>query len=246
MEKTTLKKNQTAKVQTKNGKQYSYQYIDIAQIHEYLEDNNMKYYQYIDRIDGDDYIMTVKIIDGKEQPALRGSRVVDATLFGTDNPAQQQGSALTYARRYSLLMAFGLATEDDDAQSLSRPKEVKPMTIAQAKEVVITFGKKHPNEKLVDIFKTDKGYLDWLLENDKTDENIKQAIRLVYADNNVQILTDEDKAKKLTLMGDLNELFLKTGVDRESMYKHYKVTTDGDMTIEQLEDAISKLKGKVA
>jgi hypothetical protein len=190
--------------------------------------------------------MTVKIIDGKEQPALRGSRVVDATLFGTDNPAQQQGSALTYARRYSLLMAFGLATEDDDAQSLSRPKEVKPMTIAQAKEIVITFGKKHPNEKLVDIFKTDKGYLDWLLENDKTDENIKQAIRLVYADNNVQILTDEDKAKKLTLMGDLNELFLKTGVDRESMYKHYKVTTDGDMTIEQLEDAISKLKGKVA
>lgn len=126
------------------------------------------------------------------------------------------------------------------------PKEVKPMTIEQAKEVVITFGKKHPNEKLVDIFKTDKGYLDWLLENDKTDENIKQAIRLVYADNNVQILTDEGKAKKLTLMGDLNELFLKTGVDRESMYKHYKVTTDGDMTIEQLEDAISKLKGKVA
>lgn len=246
MEKTTLKKNQKAEVKTKSGGKYSYQYVDIAQIHDYLENNNMKYYQYIDRIDGDDYIMTVKIIDGKEQAPLRGSRVVDATLFGTDNPAQKQGSALTYARRYSLLMAFGLATEDDDAQSLNRPKQVKPMTIDEAREFVITFGKKHPNEKIGDIFKNDKGYLDWLLENQKTDENIKQAIKLVYEANNVQILTDEDKAKKLTLMGDLNELFLKTGVDRESMYKHYKVTTDGDMTIEQLEDAISKLKGKVA
>ena len=117
---TKVKRNQTAKV----GEKYSYKYVDIAQIHEYLEENNMRYYQYIDRIDGDDYIMTVKIIDGKEQPAIRGARVVDATLIGVNNPAQQQGSALTYARRYSLLMAFGLATEDDDAQSLSTEKVV--------------------------------------------------------------------------------------------------------------------------
>ena len=46
--KTKVTKNQTASV----GK-YSYQYVDIAQIHEYLEANNMSYYQYIDRIDGD-------------------------------------------------------------------------------------------------------------------------------------------------------------------------------------------------
>ncbi len=118
-----VKKNQTAEIPTKSGKNYSYQYVDIAQIHDYLEDNNMSYYQYIDRINDDDYIMTVPIINGEVQEARRGCRVVDATLYGVDNPAQQQGSALTYARRYSLLMAFGLATEDDDAQSLSKPKE---------------------------------------------------------------------------------------------------------------------------
>lgn len=122
---TTVKKNQTATVKTRSGGEYSYKYVDIAQIHEYLDANGVSYYQYIDRVDGDDYIMTVKIIDGKEQTPLRGARVVDATLFGTDNPAQKQGSALTYARRYSLLMAFGLATEDDDAQSLSVEKEDK-------------------------------------------------------------------------------------------------------------------------
>lgn len=107
-------------VLTKNKRGYGYCYTDLAQIHEYLETNNMKYYQYIERIDNEDYVMTVKIIDGKEQQALRGCRVVNATLSGKSNPAQEQGSALTYARRYSLLMAFGLATDDDDAECLTR------------------------------------------------------------------------------------------------------------------------------
>lgn len=108
---------------SKNKEGYGYKYTDLAQIHEYLEQNNMKYYQYIERIDNEDYVMTVKIIDGIEQKALRGCRVVNATLNGKSNPAQEQGSALTYARRYSLLMAFGLATEDDDAESLTKSKE---------------------------------------------------------------------------------------------------------------------------
>lgn len=122
MAETTIKKNQTAEIPTKSGKKYSYQYVDIAQIHEYLEENHMKYYQYVEPIDGKDYIMTVPIIDGVEQPPRRGVQIVDATLYGTDNPAQKQGSAVTYARRYSLLMAFGLATEDDDAASLTKTK----------------------------------------------------------------------------------------------------------------------------
>lgn len=122
---STVTKNQTANV----GK-YSYKYVDIAQIHSYLESIGASYYQFIDRLEGDDYIMTVKVIDGKESAPLRGCKVVDAKLIGTSNPAQEQGSAITYARRYSLLMAFGLATEDDDAQSLSKPKE-KPKTEAK-------------------------------------------------------------------------------------------------------------------
>lgn len=119
MENATVSKNKTAQV----GK-YSYKYVDIAQIHDYLDSIGMRYYQYIDRENDDDYIMTVKIDkDGRESQPLRGARVVDATLMGVNNPAQQQGSALTYARRYSLLMAFGLATDDDDEQALGKPKE---------------------------------------------------------------------------------------------------------------------------
>lgn len=135
---STIKKNQTAQIPTKSGKSYSYQYVDIAQIHEYLEENNMSYYQYVERIGEDDYIITVPIINGEEKTPRRGSRVVDSALYGNDNPAQKQGSALTYARRYSLLMAFGLATEDDDAQKLTKTSAPQEKTIkATAKQIEI-------------------------------------------------------------------------------------------------------------
>lgn len=103
---------------------YGYKYTDLAQIHTYLEAKNIEYYQYIERLGEDDYIYTVPIIEGVEKPARRGCRVVQAILSGKTNPAQEQGSALTYARRYSLLMAFGLATTDDDAQLMTADETV--------------------------------------------------------------------------------------------------------------------------
>ena len=128
----TVSKNKTGQIGHR-----VYMYVDIAQIHEYLESINASYYQFIDRIDGDDYIMTVRIINGEEREPLRGCRVVNASLIGSSNPAQEQGSALTYARRYSLLMAFGLATEDDDAQCMSKPKENNETRKASPKQIAV-------------------------------------------------------------------------------------------------------------
>ena len=142
---TKVKKNQTAKV----GEKYSYKYVDIAQIHDYLESINARYIQKISRIENDDYIMTKRCFDNKwEDEWLQGCKVVDATLYGVDNPAQQQGSALTYARRYSLLMAFGLATEDDNAQSLSEEKEEKKATPKQI-DILIEYYEDENMDKLL-------------------------------------------------------------------------------------------------
>lgn len=212
----------------KNKEGYGYKYTDISEIHRYLEQNNMSYYQYIDRIDGDDYIMTVKIVDGKELPAIRGSRVVQATLQGIKNPAQEQGSALTYARRYSLLMAFGLATDDDDAQSLSRPiinsKE-------EAEEYVINFGK-YAGKKMKEL---PQNYLEWLSENSK-DETIKTC-----ADYLVEHMTNDEANERMMLMQELSGIMTEKNVDRDKLYKHYKVSSDMELTTEQLKDAIERL-----
>lgn len=126
MAETTLKKN---------AKGYSYKYTDIAEIHEWLESKGFSYYQYIDTLDGNDYIMTVPIIDGKEKSPRRGCKVIIGALQGKSNPAQEQGSGITYARRYSLLMAFGLATTDDDAQCMTKEEPKSAPTKKEMKDV---------------------------------------------------------------------------------------------------------------
>lgn len=214
----------------KNKEGYGYCYTDLAEIHRYLEANNMKYYQEIETQDGVDYIMTYRCIDGKwEEKAKRGCRVVNAILSGKSNPAQEQGSALTYARRYSLLMAFGLATEDDDAESLTIANEP---TKEDAQNYVLTFGK-YNGKKLSEA---STSYLEWLRDNSK-DTYIKKCVNLLKP-----LPSEADQKEILALIEELNELLDIEEIDREAFYKHYGVSSNGEMTKEQLQDAITKLK----
>lgn len=107
----------------KNAEGYGYKYTDLAEITKVLLENGYEYYQYIEPVDGVDYIITVIEKDGKLVKTARGCRVVEAKLSGKSNPVQEYGSALTYCRRYSLLMAFGLATTDDDATACNTNTE---------------------------------------------------------------------------------------------------------------------------
>ena len=217
----------------KNKEGYGYCYTDLAEIHRYLEQNNMRYYQEIETTDGNDYIMTYRFIDGQwEEKPKRGCRIVNATLSGKSNPAQEQGSALTYARRYSLLMAFGLATDDDDAESLT---VVKEPTLKDAEEYVLEFGK-HKGEKLIDI---DDDYLEWLRGSSK-DPYIKKCVDLL-----IPLPSEEDQQEMYRLITEVNNLLEETETDRNNFYKYYEVNSTGNMTLEQLKDAKKNLEKKV-
>lgn len=227
MKKTTI---------TKNKEGFGYKYTELAEINKFCEENGIRYFQEVEtsEINGNDYIVTFIEKDGNITKH-RGCQIVEARLSGINNPVQAYGSSLTYCRRYSLLMALGLATEDDDAQSLS-VNEIQ--TVEQAKEYKLTFGK-HAGKKLSEV---PQSYLEWLLDSEKTDLAIKTAIQLLFEEKGINILTDEEKSLKMDLMGKLGDIMLSKNVDREKLLKHYNVKSDAEMTIEQLEDAIEKLE----
>ena len=101
---------------------YGYKYTELADINKYCEVNGIRYYQEVEtnEINQKDYIVTYLTNDDKTEKH-RGCQIVEARLSGINNPVQAYGSSLTYCRRYSLLMALGLATEDDDGASVGEP-----------------------------------------------------------------------------------------------------------------------------
>jgi hypothetical protein len=69
--------------------------------------------------------------------------------------AQGFGSALTYARRYSLMASCGLAPEDDDGKRASEPeKSVKPVLSNKRFDAAVQtiLAKTYTVEKLRDTF----------------------------------------------------------------------------------------------
>lgn len=146
VKKTTLKKK-------KEG--YGYKYTELAEINKYCDNNNIIYFQEIEtsKLNGEDYIVTW-VKDGTDDfVKRRGCKIVNATLQGIKNPVQEYGSSVSYCRRYSLLMALGLATEDDDGASLNgADKEKKPERKASPKQIeVISMYYKDDNlKKLLD------------------------------------------------------------------------------------------------
>jgi len=107
----------------KNSQGYGYKYTDLAEIHRHMEEVGFSYYQEIETVGDEDYVIT-HILDATDKVIrkCRGCRVVKVS---GKNPAQDYGSALTYARRYSLLLAFGLATADDDGAALNQKPDKK-------------------------------------------------------------------------------------------------------------------------
>lgn len=129
----TIKKGGNVNVTTKTGKNYSFGFVTLAQIHEWLDENGLSYEATIGRVDDREYMFITKIDkDGTKGQPMQGSRIPSFTT--AENPKsisevmQDYGSVLAMARRYSLMMVYGLAPADDEEQ----PKPPRP-TYSQPK-----------------------------------------------------------------------------------------------------------------
>ena len=92
---------------------YGYNYASLADIMEQGHEIPKMRIRNVFTPDGSQYIGDwLEYFDGKEWQL--GSRIIDAELKGM-NPMQSRGSAETYARRYTTLMALQLAGQDDKA-----------------------------------------------------------------------------------------------------------------------------------
>ena len=100
---------------------YTYSPLDevVAVLRKPLADNGLAFVQSVETHEGQRGVMVgveTLILHESGQWLSCGSVRIPAGLS-----AQDYGSALSYTRRYSLQAAFGLATEDTDAQGATEP-----------------------------------------------------------------------------------------------------------------------------
>ena len=209
---------------------YGYKYTELADINKYCEENDIRYYQEVETsdINQKDYFITYLSYNDEPYERHRGCQIVEAKLQGNNNPVQAYGSSLTYCRRYSLLMALGLATEDDDGASLNE------LTEDTAKDYVLDFGK-YKGTKLVDLL-SNKGYINYLLY--KTDnKEVHRAIELLTGE---KPLTEEEMDEKLELTQQLMDLIVEKELDTDKICEYYGVKEVKDLNTKQIKEIIEK------
>ena len=218
--KNTIKKN-------KEG--YGYTYTDITAINNYCMENGITYYQEVEtcEINGKDYIITY-LTENEETKRYRGCEIVQATLQGIKNPVQEYGSSLTYCRRYSLLMALGLATEDNDAQDLT----ISTInTKEDALKMTINFGKY--NGKTLSEIQDDESYLKYLFNNSE-DENIVKAVSLITG---WETKTDDQMKEAVKLLTTIKDLMSAKNIFSEELIETFGKKSN-EMTNEELKEVI--------
>lgn len=183
---------------------------------------------------GDRYYVkaTAILTDGNETIENTAYAREEENKKGMDG-SQITGASSSYARKYAL---NGLFLIDDVKDSdVTNTGEEKEITIEEAKKYKITFGQ-YKGMTLEEIKEEDEEYIDWLSKN-ANEKKVKEMSKMVLSNN-------EDN-EKLQLLDDVQNLVLETNTDYEEMLNHYEVSSNTEMTIEQLQDALKILKAKL-
>lgn len=133
---TDITRARTAQVESeRTNTRYSYRYADLGDVlghvRPILAAEQLALVQHVSH---DNHAVTVRTV---VLHAAGASFCFDPLTLPAGGTVQQIGSAITYARRYSLMAALGLATDDDDGATATPPKPVrktstKPRSEAEA------------------------------------------------------------------------------------------------------------------
>lgn len=137
------------------------------------------------------------------------------------------------------IAGFGIDVSVASAEEVQNAINNQQVTKEEADNYKLTFGK-FKGMTLKEVEKEKPDYIDWLLGN-SNDERMLKIIELAL---DKKIPTEEESKEILTKLTELNDLMNRTNVDRDALYKHYKVKNNSQMNLEQLNDAIKIIKEK--
>lgn len=202
------KRTHTVKVVTQKGRNYSYKYADLADVDKAVmdacrqvkdKDGNTAFAYYFD-IDNSSQGVCVQTVMVDTSGA---QMITDKVWFSNSKSedAQKTASLISYAKRYSLSAAFGIASEDDDdAQSLKPQDNRRRVMVLDVDELnsfkVNVMGKRY---LLKDIWNDYLEYKDpetlhWLM--DQKDPQTLQAIKQFNDQYKMKKRLDQAKEKK--------------------------------------------------
>lgn len=127
------KKTHKVKVSLKTGGSYEYKYADLADVDKAImnackkvtDDNGNALFGYYFDIDNGEEGVSVQTILLDSSGYEKATNKVWFKNFNVGK-AQDTASLISYAKRYSLCGAFGIAADDDDdAQHLQQPSQVR-------------------------------------------------------------------------------------------------------------------------
>lgn len=241
------KRTHTVNVSTRKGTSYSYKYADLSDVDKAVmdacrmvkdKDGNVTFGYFFDIENGTDGISVQTIMVDSAGGMMKSDKVWFKNNFIDD--AQQTAGLISYAKRYSLSAAFGIASEeDDDAQNLKPTRNKPAVRILDENELnhyeVSVFGNKH---LLVDIW---NDYLEnkdgdsrkWLTS--QKDPQTNQAIKQLLDQYNLKQRISE-------IEDDAEDNQPKEQVAKDKPKQAGKTPSNGDDDIKQLVDGDNETK----
>jgi hypothetical protein len=187
----------------KDAKAHTYKYAKLEQvidaISEPLWDQGLDFIQIITETN-----ITTKLIDvDKEKDIDLGVVPIYDVAMSRNNKMQEWGAGVTYAKRYALLTAFGLATEDDDAESLNNV-QIKKSQPNQNKSIIqpaqINLDELVTNEELDALQELYIMKLDIIQEKNILSEETQKKLRLCFADKEMKRITYNQVRSKIVAL----------------------------------------------